>query len=582
MKYSFFTLNKYYTYFFLKELKNLVFTIECKIRKIYVNFLNIKSYNNYKKFLLQSKIFYGNKQKKLNDSSNGVLLVTYAVAHPAYFLGQIIASKNLEKILGLKVVQSMSKNDIICEALGKNSGIDEKWIFDKCDLITRLKYFIRSIKILSSIDKIDDIYNFKINQVKIGEIVIDHYIRFTGIPSVNSLDFKFFYFFSKALEIYEYANKIFEEKNIKGLLISETQFIPSAIMFQTALTKKCKVYVRYGGPKRYGVRVYSDILEVDTAKYSISKDLFEETYKKNYHQVTTEGDKIIKNRFLNIRNFPELSYNTENLNREISFDKKNKKNSSTRLVLNKEEICKKFDWDLEKPIVIIFDHSFLDGLFVNGRVFFKDNISWIRETFKEIKKISKVNWLIKAHPERADLLHKSITSTENEFKKIIGNENHIKIFPNNYSSSSLPEIASAIITGYGTPGIEYPCFGIPCILGNKSHYSGHGFTYEPQSKKEYFDYLYNIDKIEKLSEDQINRAKTFLYMENVLLLNESPLLPYYRFTREFFYKDYENNFWLECTNLLKKYDKNKDIFNIMLEKQIKLNNKKTINFNMLK
>ena len=71
-------------------------------------------------------------------------------------------------------------------------------------------------------------------------------------------------------------------------------------------------------------------------------------------------------------------------------------------------------------------------------------------------------------------------------------------------------------------------------------------------------------------------------MENVLLLNESPLLPYYRFTREFFYKDYENNFWLECTNLLKKYDKNKYIFNIMLEKQIKLNNKKTINFNMLK
>ena len=71
-------------------------------------------------------------------------------------------------------------------------------------------------------------------------------------------------------------------------------------------------------------------------------------------------------------------------------------------------------------------------------------------------------------------------------------------------------------------------------------------------------------------------------MENVLLLNESPLLPYYRFTREFFYKDYENNFWLECTNLLKKYDKNKDIFNIMLEKQIKLNNKKTINFSMFK
>ena len=58
---------------------------------------------------------------------------------------------------------------------------------------------------------------------------------------------------------------------------------------------------------------------------------------------------------------------------------------------------------------------------------------------------------------------------QKEFK-IIGNLDHVRLFPDNYSAGLLPNIASAVVTGSGSVGIEYPCYGIPCILANSSHY----------------------------------------------------------------------------------------------------------------
>ena len=37
----------------------------------------------------------------------------------------------------------------------------------------------------------------------------------------------------------------------------------------------------------------------------------------------------------------------------------------------KKTLCEKFKWDFSKPIVIIFDHHYLDGLYDNDRLFLK-------------------------------------------------------------------------------------------------------------------------------------------------------------------------------------------------------------------
>ena len=126
---------------------------------------------------------------------------------------------------------------------------------------------------------------------------------------------------------------------------------------------------------------------------------------------------------------------------------------------------------------------------------------------------------------------------------------HVKLFPNDYSAGLIPNIASVITTGFGTRGIEYPCFGIPCILSNTSHYSGNGFTIDPQTKEEYFRYLRNIDKINRLNDEQILKAKTFLYLEIMGARVEIPLLPKYEIGHKFFVKDNSKIFWEKCSKL---------------------------------
>ena len=83
----------------------------------------------------------------------------------------------------------------------------------------------------------------------------------------------------------------------------------------------------------------------------------------------------------------------------------------------KKELCEKYNWDLKKPIVGIFDHSYTDGLFISGRSIFQTNYEWINYTFNKIKKINNVNWLIKSHPIKLSETHKPLTSTEIEFNK---------------------------------------------------------------------------------------------------------------------------------------------------------------------
>ena len=72
------------------------------------------------------------------------------------------------------------------------------------------------------------------------------------------------------------------------------------------------------------------------------------------------------------------------------------------------------------------------------------------------------------------------------------------------------------------------------VLANSSHYSGNGFTLEPQNKEEYFKYLSDISKLHKISEQTINKAKTFLFLEIMLGRVNIPLIPNYDIGHNFF------------------------------------------------
>ena len=223
----------------------------------------------------------------------------------------------------------------------------------------------------------------------------------------------------------------------------------------------------------------------------------------------------------------------------------------------------------------ILSSDFTDGIFDTSWSLFRDRLTWFRETLRETKNVLNINWLVKSHPN--DEKYKAVTDAISEYKKICSNYKHILLFPNNISIASIPKFVHAVITLNGSASYEYPCFGIPALQACESICSGRGFTIDPGSKKEYFEILHKIGKINKLNKHQIDKAKIYVFIVSQLTkINVNLVAPH-----DIFQKN-EKNFWPAMITLVNNYKEEEDLFKKMMEFQEKNNDRHAINYNLLK
>ena len=60
----------------------------------------------------------------------------------------------------------------------------------------------------------------------------DTFLRYTRLATTDKLDLRLINFFSEALYVNDYINKVLNRENISELVQSEKQFIPLNIIFQ--------------------------------------------------------------------------------------------------------------------------------------------------------------------------------------------------------------------------------------------------------------------------------------------------------------------------------------------------------------
>ena len=126
----------------------------------------------------------------------------------------------------------------------RSFGVKKIHYINDGNFFSRFKYFLSSIDLINKINTTDDFLNLKYENVFVGKIVYDHYIRFTGIASIKYIDPKFYYFLSKTLRIHHDYKKILKSNSFKNIIQAETQFIPSCVIFQNSLLNKSKVYFK--------------------------------------------------------------------------------------------------------------------------------------------------------------------------------------------------------------------------------------------------------------------------------------------------------------------------------------------------
>ena len=497
------------------------------------------------------------------------ILITSLVSTKFYTIYNNIIGLYLSKKLKNDFVGLIKHDDFETEIFMRSFGVTKIYYINDGNFFSRFKYFLSSISLIDKINTTDDFLNLKYENVFVGKIVYDHYIRFTGIASIKYIDPKFYYFLSKTLRIHHDYKKILKSDSFKNIIQAETQFIPSCIIFQNSLLNKSKVFSKLGGASnQISVRIYNDIKHVYKNRYRFSSKLFNLIFEKYKDLALDSSKEIIKHRFLGTCGY-EVDHDAEE-------NSQHKIEHPSNLIdeYTKTDICKKYNWDEKKPIGVIFSIDLTDGIFTDSWRLFKDNLSWIRETLESIKHMDHVNWLIKAHPN--DIIKKVVTTTQIEVRKLSKDYEHIKEFPIEYSNNSLNKFIKAAVTLNGSVGYEYPSLGVPTIICGETLYSGKNFNYEPKNKNDYFELLKNLEKLKKPTDEQIEKAKTFIFIYSVLGKVTVPIAPGQKIG-----KDSEARFWREFFTLIENYNEKYDHFlknfNIQLERQ----DQHTINYDFL-
>ena len=528
---------------------------------------------NFRNYILKNTKKWKNESNTKNSSNKNVL-ITNIFNHAGYNSCEIIIANNLMGMFNAEGIALLNYYDLKRILLYKSFGIKKIFFLSSSNIFIRFKYFIKAYLIIKSCKNIEKFLEFNLNNIEIGKAVYDHYLRFSGMGTTNKFENQFYFLLSKSLLINHQLKKCFKKHNIIAAVQSERQFVPGAIIFQHVLVNGVNVYSKIGVGNQFSIRRYDNIKEryIPADRYSIKLyDFINNNIKKRAVNI---GGEIIKKRFDGIPGYEKL----KNLYILPIFTRGKKINIVEKKNITKEALCKRLNWNVNFPIATIFSTDLTDGVFQSSWSLFRDKLTWIRETSLEIKKIDDVNWLIKPHPN--DEIKNVITSTISEYEKNCFNCDHIKMFSNDISKSSIPKFIDVTITAGGSVGSEYSCFGIPSILACESICSGMGYTIDPSCKEEYFSQLHNIKKIKKLNSQQIELAKIYIFINMKLAIIKSNLIPYHG-TANFTHVE-EKSFWSEMTKLLDKYNHENDLLKKMMEIQEVKKDIHPINYGMIK
>ena len=545
-----------YLVFVIKETNYINYLKYLFINKT-INPINSKYFSLYIK---KNKNIWTNDKKLLKKNS---IIVENFINHPGYTLSNAIAAKYLSRIYNSEIIGIIRKGDLKARILFNSFNFKKIIELNNPNFFLRIKCLILALKLIPNSRKITEFCKIKFNKVEIGLSTYDSFIRYTKTPTLSEVNPELIVMLSQAISNYILIDKTISSlKNVKISVQSETVFNPSNIYFQICLLKKINVFARCG-ENEISLRKYTDWSQRHQYRYNISNKFF-----------NLIEDNLGKKKLKSIKDM----YIKKKKNFKYGYDTKIPlvKYSNLKFI-NKKQILKRFNWDSKKNIIVFFLNVLIDRNFHNGpRINFKDNFSWTEFILRNMQKIKNVNWIIKKHP--IEKLYTSDLNFEKEIYNICKKNNHIKLFPKNFTNSSLLTIADKIITSHGTAGIEYPAYGIESIFAENSLYSNMKFVKMIKNKKELIKKLNNLEKKHKIKSYIEKKSLIFLFIQDFMIKIKCSLIPIYLISRKVSFED----FWLDSLKRLNIKNINNDKLFKMLKIQIENNMRHTCDFDKIK
>ncbi|MCF8067731.1 MAG: sialate O-acetylesterase [Desulfobacterales bacterium] len=471
----------------------------------------------YSSFLNSAKTLWDSFTPAINDLEYKYILVDLMVEFEPYLLGNLFIAKYLQKRENVKIAGIMRDSNALerWKNLLSTFGIQEVFFCNSDIDFDKNKYseFIDCLKDEKDIKKVrNNILQFNINGLVVGDILYDSYLRDTGSSTINYIDDKLINYIFQTIKYYEVYQRIFNNKSIVATILGHTVYNMYGMLAKVSIKNNVVVFGRKPGSSPLTIRQYFTPDDLKEHDRGINKDTFEYIYLNHKHKAIDFGINYFKNRHKGQMTSNTLQYLPGGYgNDKIKYDI--------------HELSTLLGIDPDKPTVFLMSHILPDSVHCDRGMLHNDYFEWLEDTLEIVSHIKHVNWVVKSHPENKHYQVKG--DVISELTNTYSNKHpHIVLAPENIKTSCIHDIAHAIVTVRGTAAIEFSANGIPSITtGINSTYSSLGFTIEPKSRDEYIVILSNIDRLQKLDQEKIDRALTCCYCYNYLSLVDCVFVP---------------------------------------------------------
>ena len=438
---------------------------------------------------------------------DGVFRSAYAarILEQKNFFDIIVLTENTETSISVQTYKKLGINNFIYLKKQKFFFLNIRIIF--LSLIRSLYLFFSF-----SLFKKFSISNYKIDNIKMGDLIIDHQARYNK----NYFKKKFFNFhtFKSIYSIYFnflFIKDLVLKKKIDLYITTSYSYASiSSISIRVALFYKKKVLSIAGSD----YKLFKNYNECLKGFGKFNKKSFEKFYKKNENRkksILYFNKRINAHTFSNNKNtFKITDINKHDWDVYRSFY--NKK------LFTKKNFYKLLDFkDLDKPICTIALHAFSDANHLHGNLVFSTFYDEFLETIDYLKNKNNFYWIIKLHPTVAKYGEEGLVEKIIKEKKIY----NLKILPNFVSTKTILNLSDKLITTRGTIALEYAGIGKKPITSGDSYYDDFNITFKPNTKSKFFDLIKNNNFPKRLNKKQIILAKTILYFMKVNLVKEN-------------------------------------------------------------
>jgi hypothetical protein len=180
----------------------------------------------------------------------------------------------------------------------------------------------------------------------------------------------------------------------------------------------------------------------------------------------------------------------------------------------------------DRPIVSAFTNVLWDAQLFYKHNAFENMLDWLFETIRYFARRPDVQLVIRIHPAEAKGTMPTnqplLAEIQQAFPTLPAN---VRVIPpeSNLSSYTLAEMSCAALIYGARMGVELAALGTPLVVAGETFNRRKGYSYDVETRDEYFSLLDRVTELPRNSAEMVERARKYAYHYYYRLMIDFPL-----------------------------------------------------------